>query len=98
VSRTAASFGFSRPSYYEAARALAQRGLAGLVGARPGPRAAHKLTDEVLVHVRAMLAADPSLRTSDVVEAIADGLGVRVHRRSVERALARLGLPGSKSD
>jgi transposase len=98
VTRTAASFGFSRPSYYEAARALAQRGLAGLVGARPGPRAAHKLTDEVLVHERAMLAADPSLRTSDLVEATADRFGARVHRRSVARALARQGQPGSKSD
>ena len=98
VSRTAAAFGFSRPSYYEAARALAQRGMAGLVGARPGPRSAHKLTDEVLAHVRAMLAADPSLRTSDLVEAIADRFGVRVHPRSVERALARQAQPGPKSD
>ena len=98
VSRTAAAFGFSRPSYYEAARALAQRGMAGLVGARPGPRSAHKLTDEVLVQVRAMLAADPSLRTGDLVGAIADRFGVRVHPRSVERALARRAQSGPKSD
>ena len=98
VSRAAAAFGFSRPSYYEAARALAGRGIGGLVGARPGPRSAHKLTDEVLAHVRALLAADSSLRTSDLVEAIANRFGVRVHPRSVERALARQAQPGSKSD
>ena len=98
VSRAAAAFGFSRPSYYEAVRALAGRGIAGLVGARPGPRSAHKLTDEVLAHVRALLAADPALRASDLVEAIADQFGVRVHPRSVERALGRQAQPESKSD
>jgi hypothetical protein len=97
VSRTAAAFGFSRPSYYEAARALAERGMAGLVGARPGPRSAHKLTDEVLTHVRALLAADPSLGTSDLVDAIVDRFGVRVHPRSVERALARQNQSDPKS-
>jgi transposase len=98
VSRTAAAFGFSRPSYYEAARTLAERGMAGLVGVRPGPRSAHKLTGEVLAHVRALLAADSSLRTSDLVAAIADRFGVRVHPRSVERALARQDPPSPKSD
>ncbi len=96
ASRAAAAFGFSRPSYYQAARALAQRGMSGLVAAKPGPRKAHKLTEEVLEHLRTLLTADPSLRTSDLVEAVADQFGVRVHPRSVERALAR--QPGSKSD
>src|SRR6266568_5040244 len=96
ASRAAAAFGFSRPSYYQAARALAQRGMSGLVAAKPGPRRAHKLTEEVLEHLRTLLTADPSLRTSDLVEAVADQFGVRVHPRSVERALAR--QPGSKSD
>ena len=44
VGRAAAAFGFSRPSFYAAQRALDEGGLAGLVPARPGPRAAHKLT------------------------------------------------------
>jgi len=43
-----------------------------------------------------LLTADPLLHTSDLVEAVADRFGVRVHPRSVERALAR--QPGSKSD
>ena len=36
VSRAAAAFGFSRPSFYEAAAALDGDGLAGLVPRRPG--------------------------------------------------------------
>ena len=44
VGRAAAGFGFSRPSFYAAERALDEGGLAALVPARPGPRGAHKLT------------------------------------------------------
>lgn len=93
VSRSAAAFGFSRPSFYEAAGALSEGGLQALVPARPGPRRAHKLTEEVLVFVRERLQTDPSLRPADLVVAIAERFGVRVHPRSVERALARAARP-----
>ncbi len=89
VVAAAAAFGFSRPSYYEASAALERDGLPGLVPAKPGPRRGHKLTDEVLDHAEALLAADASLRPADLVEALATRFGVRVHPRSVERALAR---------
>lgn len=89
VVSAAAAFGFSRPSYYEAAAALARDGLPGLVPAKPGPRRGHKLTDEVLAHAEDLLAADASLRPADLVEALHARFGVRVHPRSVERALAR---------
>ena len=43
-SHSAAAFGFSRPSFYQAQAALAGGGLAALVPRKPGPRRAHKLT------------------------------------------------------
>ena len=89
VTQTAAAFGFSRPSYYEAAAAVDRDGLGALVPAKPGPRRGHKLTDEVLAHAEALLAADASLRPADLVEPLHARFGVRVHPRSVERALAR---------
>jgi transposase len=95
VSGSAAAFGFSRPSFYEAAAAVDAGGLAALVPARPGPRRAHKLTDEVVAFARARLEADPNLRAADLVEAIAERFGVRVHPRSVQRALARAARPKS---
>src|SRR3954454_5088161 len=58
VSAAADAFGFSRQSYYTAAAALAEGGLQGLVPAKPGPRGAHKLTDEVLDEVERWRAAD----------------------------------------
>ncbi|MGH2916672.1 MAG: helix-turn-helix domain-containing protein [Solirubrobacteraceae bacterium] len=98
VTRAAQEFGFSRPSFYEAAAALDAGGLAGLVPARPGPRGAHKLTDEVLTFTRERLAEDPTLRARDLVEPIFERFGVRVHRRSVERALARAGGARQEGD
>ena len=89
VSAAAAAFGFSRQSYYTAARVLADEGLAGLVPARPGPRGAHKLTDEVLDHLQGLRDADPGLGAAELAAAVGERFGVTVHRRSVERALAR---------
>ena len=96
VSHSAAAFGFSRPSFYEAAAAIDTGGLAALVPARPGPRRAHKLNDEVVTYAHAQLEADPSLRSVDLVTLIEERFGIRVHPRSVERALAR--QPRPKSD
>jgi len=89
VTATAAAFGYSRPSYYHAAAALAESGLEGLVPARPGPRGGHKLTDQVLARAEQQLAADPALKPAGLAGSIAEEFGVRVHPRSIERALAR---------
>ena len=78
VTATAAAFGYSRPSYYQAAAALAASGLEGLVPARPGPRRGHKLTGQILTWAEEQLAADPALA----------GRPGRAHRRAVRRARA----------
>ncbi len=89
VSATADAFGFSRQSYYTAAAALSDGGLQGLIPAKPGPRAAHKLTGEVLDHLAGLRAADPGSRPAELAAAVAERFGVQVHPCSVERALAR---------
>lgn len=86
---TAASFGFSRPTFYAAERALERGGLPALVPARPGPRRAHKLSEEVMGFVEGRRLAEPGLRAADLAAAIRERFGVRVHPRSVERALDR---------
>jgi transposase len=89
VSAAAAAFGFSRQSCYTAAAALAAGGLAALVPARPGPKGGHKLTAEVLTWAEEQLAADPGLRAKDLASPLEAEFGVRVHPRSIEKALAR---------
>lgn len=97
VTAAAAAFGYSRPSYYEAAAALDEQGLDGLVPGKPGPRRGHKLTEEVCAFADQRLSTDPSLRPADLVAPIEARFGVRVHPRSIERALARYREQQSKS-
>jgi transposase len=96
VSRAADAFGFSRPSFYAAQAALDRGGLAALVPARPGPKRAHKMTGEVVSFSREQLAADPTLSSQALVERIDERFGITVHRRSVERALARAEAEGAQ--
>jgi len=85
----ARAFGLSRQTYYGARAALADRGLQGLVPGKPGPREAHKLTDEVLDDLQEQLEADPSLGSAALAGRVAERFGFEVHPRSIERALAR---------
>ena len=97
VTEAAAGFGYSRPSYYQAAAALERSGLEGLVPDRPGPRGGHKLTAQILAWAEERLAADPALRPAQLAAPIEEAFGVRVHPRSVEKALARRRERHSKS-
>ena len=89
VTQAATAFGFSRPSFYQALLAFEQGGLAGLFPQKRGPKAAHKLTTEVVQFVRELQVADPDLRASGLVRLIARHFRIAVHPRSIERALAR---------
>ncbi len=88
VSDAASAFGFSRPSFYEAKAAYEQAGIPGLLPKRPGPRRAHKLS-EAIVERLIEAAAEESLSSADLADLADNEFGVRVHPRSVERALAR---------
>jgi transposase len=89
VAGAAAAFGLSRQTYYTAAQALAAGGLPGLLPDKPGPRRAHKLTDEVLDYVTSLLVTGGARSSADLARVIEERFGLHVHRRSVERALAR---------
>lgn len=89
VSDAAAAFGLSRPSFYEAKAAFEAAGMPGLLPKRPGPRRAHKLSEAVVERLAEALAAEPSLSSADLAGLAQMEFGVRVHPRSVERALAR---------
>ena len=89
VTQAAAAFGFSRPSFYQALSIFEQGVLGGLIPQKRGPKAAHKLTAEVVQFVREQQVADPELRPPALVRLIARHFGVIVHPRSIERALAR---------
>jgi len=89
VSQASVSFGFSRPSFYEAQAAFQESGLPGLLPQRPGPKRAHKLSEPVLDVLEAALAEDPTLNSTALAGLVQERFGLNVHPRSVERALQR---------
>jgi transposase len=89
ISESAARFGFSRPSFYQAQAAFQAGGLASLIPRKRGPKRAHKLTAEVLEFIREIRQEDPSLRTADLVTRISERFDLSVHPRTVERGWAR---------
>ena len=68
VSHAAASFGVSRPTWYQAQRAYEAGGLPGLLPDRPGPRRPHKLSDEVVEALRAAKSERPDLTAAEMVD------------------------------
>ncbi len=89
VTEACAAFGFSRPVFYKSRAALLAEGLSGLVPKKRGPRHGHKLTPEVMGTVEAALREDRSLGADALVKLVEERYGVRVHARSMQRALAR---------
>jgi transposase len=89
VSQAAKTFGFSRPSFYQAQAAFRQAGLAGLLPQKRGPRSGHKLTPELMDFVAQLRAADPDISNSQLAERIAARFGVSVHPRSIDRQVLR---------
>jgi transposase len=88
VSQSAARFGFSRPSLYQAQAAFERGGSPALMARKRGPERAHKLTTEVLAFVR-QEQEDSSLRPAGLAVLVKDRYGISVHPRSIERALTR---------
>jgi transposase len=85
----AEAFGFARISFYRAQDAFREGGLSGLLPRKRGPKAPHKLTKEVMDLILRALAQDESLHAGALVTLVEERLGLSVHRRSIERTLAR---------
>lgn len=89
VTETAERFGLSRPTFYQARRALEREGLGGLLPKRRGPKGPHKLTEEVIAAVERRQAEESGMSSRALAEFVAERFGVGVHPRSIERALER---------
>ena len=89
VSRASKDFGFSRVSFYESQGALEKHGLANLIPRKRGPKAAHKLSEEVMRFVEEQMRKAPALRAPAIAHLTEERFGFTVHPRSIERALER---------
>jgi transposase len=88
VVEVASVFGVSRPTFYQAEAAFEKGGLTALVPKQRGPREGHKLSGQVIEHVRTLKSSSPNLTTVECIRAVQEKFGVTVHRRSLERAMA----------
>jgi transposase len=89
ITESASAFGFSRPSFYQAQASFELAGLSGLLPKKPGPKRSHKLSTEVVEFLEQLGRDDPSLRSPEMATRVLERFGLKVHPRSIERALAR---------
>lgn len=81
-------FALCRDTFYEAWERWRQRGLLGLVPEAPGPRRPHKLTTSLLTFLRDRATDDESRRGAALAACLWREQAIRVHPRTIERALA----------
>jgi transposase len=91
VTAAAAEHGYSRASFYLVAHAFEESGMIGLLDERPGRRGPVKLSAEVLAFLEARRRDRPGASGAELAAELERALGVRLHRRTVERALSGLG-------
>ena len=89
VKQTTEAFGFSRPAFYQAQSQFKQGGVAGLVKKRPGPKSAHKLTDDILTFIEEKVKEGKPLGARKLAPLIKEKFEKQVHPRSIERAVRR---------
>ena len=89
ISLAATHFGLSRPSFYQAQAAYEAGGLPALLPQKPGPRRAHKLSEEIVEALREMQNQAPDINAAALAEKLRERYGISVHPRSIERALVR---------
>lgn len=88
VTDAADEYGVSRPTYYQAKASLDEGGLAGLVPKRRGPRSRHKLHGDVLRFLEAQIVQGEPIRARQLSTSIQQKFKLKVHPRTIERALA----------
>jgi transposase len=87
IAKAARDFGLSRPTIYEAQVQFQQRGLEGLLPHKRGPKAAHKLTEEVLRYFQEQVASQAELKAEELARRVRQRYGVKLHPRTIQKAL-----------
>ena len=87
IAWAASEFGLSRPTLYQARAHFQAQGLEGLLPGKRGPRKAHKLTPEVRGYVEKLWATQPALSARQMALRIRQRFQVKVHPRTLEKAL-----------
>ena len=87
----AQAHGYSRAAFYLVAAAFERSGMVGLLDERPGRRGPLKLSPEVLTFLGARRRERPGASGAELAGELEAALGIRLHRRTVEKALGGRG-------
>jgi transposase len=87
VAQATSEYGVSRPTYYQARASFEEAGVAGLVPKKRGPRGPHKLQGDILAFVEKHVVAGEPIRARELAKLIRKEFSVKVHPRTIERAL-----------
>ena len=87
IAKAARDFGLSRPTIYEAQSQFQEQGLEGLLPHKRGPKAAYKLTDEVLQYFKDQIASESDIKAEELARRVRQRFGVKLHPRTIQKAL-----------
>lgn len=87
IAKAASEFGLSRPTIYQAKLQFNADGLEGLLPRKRGPRAAHKLTAEVIGYLKEQRDAEPELAPVELARRVRERFKIKLHPRTIEKAL-----------
>jgi transposase len=88
ISEVAPRFGYTRESFYMSKERFETEGIPGLVDRKRGRKGPDKLTEEILEFLRQSKRQDPRLSGARLCEMITERYGVKLHKRTVEKAVA----------
>ena len=97
IAQAAGEFGLSRPTIYQARSQFQEGGLEGLLPHKRGPKQPHKLTAEVRQYLQDDRQADAELNGPELARRVRRRFGVKLHRRTIEKALKPKAKRGPRS-
>lgn len=96
IPKVADRFGVSRPTFYHVEAAYEAHGLPGLVPQKRGPKGPHRCTSEIVAYARSRFQEDPRLSWEVLLQEVSRKFRATLHRRTLERGLAREGKKGRR--
>jgi len=87
-------FGLSRVGYYKIEKAFSKQGVAGLMEKKRGRKGPDKLTEKLREYIRQLSKQVPGISGAKIAQRIEEEFGIKLHKRTVEKALKKIHLKG----
>jgi transposase len=89
VTQATKEFGLSRPVFYQTKITFEKSGVSGLLPQKRGPKQPHKLSKEIMAFIQEQRAYDAKISVISLLKTIDKHFGITIHKRSLEKYLAK---------